>query len=59
MAAEELVGCVLAISIYQFWENIGQEKKGYYLSVLTRASEVSKMVEALSTFNISYCVFVS
>ena len=29
MAAEELVGCVLAISIYQFLEKIGQEKKGY------------------------------
>ena len=44
--AEELVERVLAMSIHQFLEKIDQEKKDYiYLSVSTRASEESKMVE--------------
>ena len=40
-------------------EKVDHEMKATYQSVLTRASEESKMVEVLSTFNISYDVFVS
>ena len=47
------------MNVYQFLEKIDQRREGTYQSVATRASEEIKMVEVLSTFSISYNVFVS
>ena len=42
-----------------FGENKPREERIYYQSVSTRASKESKMMEALSTFNISYDVLLA